>query len=83
MAIDVSREFEEELLRRVHAGHYRSAEDFLRQTLERADEYRGKLRAAIAAGRAEAERGELMDGEAVFERLDAELADEEKRTAKG
>ena len=83
MAIDVSLEFEQAPRRRVEVGHYRSAEDFLRETLNRADEYRSRLRTAIAAGRAEANRGDLVDGEEVFERLDAELDDNAKHSGKG
>ena len=83
MAIDVSREFEQELLRPVSDGHYRSAEDFLRETLSRADEYRTQLRAAIAEARAQADRGELVDGEAFFDQLDAELAAEEGHGGEG
>jgi Arc/MetJ-type ribon-helix-helix transcriptional regulator len=79
MAVDVSREFEEEITRRVHEGRYRSAEDFLRETLSRADEYRDHLRAAIYEARTQADRGDLVDGEAVLDRLDAELAGAESR----
>ena len=39
MAINVSRELEQEIERRVEQGRYPSAEEFLRETLRRADEY--------------------------------------------
>jgi predicted transcriptional regulator len=55
----------------------------LRETLTRADEYRAAVRAAIAEGRAQADRGELVDGEELFDRLDAELAAEEKSDEQG
>jgi Arc/MetJ-type ribon-helix-helix transcriptional regulator len=78
MAIDVSRELEKEIERRVQVGCYPSAEAFLRETLRRADEYRAAIQAAIRDARAEADRGDLVDGEEVFDRLDAELAETEK-----
>ena len=62
---------------RVAKGPYRSAEEFLRQCIERADEYRTQLRAAIEEGTAQARRGELTDGEAFLDRLEAELLKEE------
>ena len=79
MAINVSRELEQEIERRVKQGRYSSAEEFLRETLRRADEYREQLRAAIAEARMQADEGKLVDGEAVFDRLDAQLARDEKR----
>jgi Arc/MetJ-type ribon-helix-helix transcriptional regulator len=74
MAINVSKEFEEEIHQRVAEGPYASAEEFLRTSVKRADEYRAQIRAAIAEGTAQAKRGELSDGEAFLDRLDAELA---------
>ena len=79
MAINVSRELEKEIERRVEQGRYSSAEEFLRETLRRADEYREQLWAAISEARTQADEGQLVDGEAVFDRLDAELAQDEKR----
>jgi putative addiction module CopG family antidote len=79
MAINVSRELEQEIERGVEQGRYPSAEEFLRETLRRADEYREQLRAAIAEARAQADEDQLVDGEALFDRLDAELAQDEKR----
>jgi putative addiction module CopG family antidote len=73
MAIDISRELEEEIARRVHDGRYPSAEEFLRESLRRADEYRAQIRAAIDEGTAQARRGELSDGEAFLDRLEADL----------
>jgi len=83
MAIDISQEFEEEIARRVQHGHYRSAEEFLRESLRRADEYRDQLRRTIEEARAQVDRGELVDGEAVFDRIDAELEGAEKRRGDG
>jgi len=83
MAIHVSRELEEEIHRRVQDGRYPSAEALLRETFSRADEYRTALGNAIAEARAQVDRGELVDGEAVFDRLDAELAGAENRRNEG
>ena len=74
VAIDVSKEFEQEIQQRVAKGPFASAEEFLRASVKRADEYRAQIRAAIAEGTAQAQRGELSDGEAFLDRLDAELA---------
>ena len=82
MGIDVSHELEQEIARRVQDGRYPSAEAFLRETLTRADEYRAALKAAIADARVQADRGDLVDGEEIFDRLDAELAAEEKNSDK-
>ena len=83
MALDVSRELEQEIARRVQDGSYPSAEAFLRETLRRADEYREAIQAAIRDARTEADRGGLVDGEEVFDRLDAELAEAEKSSTRG
>lgn len=77
MGIEVSKEFEEEIQQRVAQGPYTSAKDFLRASVKRADEYRAQIRAAIDEGTAQARRGELTDGEAFLDRLDAELARDE------
>ena len=74
MALDVSKEFEQEIQQRVAQGPYGSAEEFLRTSVRRADEYRAQIRAAIDEGTAQARRGELSDGEAFLDRLDADLA---------
>ena len=73
MSIDVSKEFEQEIQQRVAQGPYTSAEEFLRASVKRADEYRAQIRAAIDEGTAQAQRGELSDGEAFLDRLDADL----------
>ncbi len=66
MAIEVSREFEAELESRVKSGRYRSAEELLREALHLVDE-RDEIRAAVAQGVAEADRGEFVDGEHVID----------------
>jgi antitoxin ParD1/3/4 len=83
MPIEVSKELEEEIARRVSDGHYSSAEDFLRQTIETADEYRGLVRAAVEEGAAAADRGDVRDGDEVFDEIDAELASLQKSSKGG
>ncbi|MBI3782845.1 MAG: hypothetical protein HY270_05520 [Deltaproteobacteria bacterium] len=78
MAIDVSREFEAELHNRLSAGPYKSAEEFLRAKIRLADEYAGQIRAAIAEGGAQADRGELIPGDQVFAELDQIILDIEQ-----
>jgi Arc/MetJ-type ribon-helix-helix transcriptional regulator len=73
----VSKQFEDEVRARVAHGPYHSVEEFLRQSIERADEYHAQLRAAIDEGTAQARRGELTDGEAFLDRMEAELLKEE------
>jgi Arc/MetJ-type ribon-helix-helix transcriptional regulator len=78
MSIDVSKELEDQIRERVARGPYRSAEEFLRKSIERADEYRAQIRAAVEEGTAQARRGELSDGEAFLDGLDADLAERER-----
>ncbi len=78
MPIDISKEFEEQIRARVARGSYQSVEEFLRKSIERADEYRAQIRAAVEEGTAQARRGELSDGEAFLNSLDADLAKSER-----
>ncbi len=78
MAINVSKEFEDQIRERVSRGPYESAEEFLRSSIERADEYRAQIRAAVEEGTAQARWGELSDGEAFLDSLDADLAKSER-----
>lgn len=79
MAIDVSKEFERELEERVRRGPYRSVEEFLRKSIERADAFRAQLRAAIDEGTLQARRGDFVDGDEFFDTLDAELRPDDQR----
>jgi Arc/MetJ-type ribon-helix-helix transcriptional regulator len=72
MAIDVSRPLEERFKARLRAGSYHSADDLLDDALRLLDQ-REAFREAVAHGVAQADRGELRDGEEVFARLEAEL----------
>jgi Arc/MetJ-type ribon-helix-helix transcriptional regulator len=78
MALNVSREFEAELRTRLKSGPYRSAEEFLRAKIRLADEYAEQIRAAIAEGAAQADRGELIPGDQVFAELDQLILDVER-----
>ncbi len=78
MPINVSKEFEDQIRERVARGPYQSAEEFLRNSIDRADEYRAQIRAAVEEGTAQARRGEFSDGEAFLDRLDADLAKSER-----
>lgn len=74
MPIELSKDFEQEIRRRVCEGSYASAEEFLRVSIRHAEEYRARVRAAVDEGTEEARRGDLTDGDALFDALDAELA---------
>jgi antitoxin ParD1/3/4 len=78
MAIDVSGEFEAEIQSRIKSGPYNSAEEFLRAKIRLADEYAEQIRAAIAEGAEQADRGDLIPGEEVFAELDQLIVDIER-----
>ena len=78
MAINVSREFEAEVQSRLKSGPYRSPEEFLRAKIRLADEYSEQIRAAVAEGAAQADRGELIPGGQVFAELDQLILDIER-----
>ena len=77
MAIDVTRELEARFKAKLEGSSYRSAEELLDKALRMIEE-RDALRLAIVHGAAEADRGELIPGEQVFEELDALLAEMER-----
>lgn len=66
---------------RVASGSYRSVSDVIQESLRFLEQHEAlleipaaELRARIAVGLEQAERGELRDGEEVFEELEARLA---------
>lgn len=82
MDVPLTPELERLIRSKVDSGQYGSASevvsDALRLLAEQdrmRDAQIATLRAEIEVGVAQARRGELEDGEAVFDRLDAELAD--------
>ena len=80
MAINVSKDLEEQIARGVLEGSYDSPEQFLRERLKWADAYSRMIRDAVAEGAAEAERGELIAGDDVLAEIDRTIADM-RRTA--
>ncbi len=72
MAIDVSRPVEERFRARLRDGSYGSADELLDDAL-RLLEQREAFRRAVAHGLAQADRGDLRDGEEVFAELEADL----------
>lgn len=72
MAIDVSKPVEERFQARLRDGTYGSADELLDDAL-RLLEQREAFRQAVAHGLAQADRGDLRDGEEVFAELEAAL----------
>jgi antitoxin ParD1/3/4 len=80
MTVTLTSEQEQFIAEQVKSGHYRSASDVIAQSLGmlRAQEEFMRLNAAvlrekIAVGIEQANRGELLDGEAVFQNLRQKL----------
>ena len=76
MNVSLTKELEEFVRRKVESGHYRSATEVIRagfRLLEREDEFRhtrlAAIRARVEEGIAQAERGELGDGEEAVARV--------------
>ena len=80
MNINLTSELEQLVQRRVESGHYNSPHEVLREAL-RLLEHRDavftlrkdQIRKQIEEGWQAAQRGELVDGDEVFDRIDAEL----------
>ena len=92
MNVSLTPELEEMVHRKVRSGRYNSASEVVREALrlmEERDEVKAGIRQKIAAGVASARAGRLVDGEAAFEQLEAELngqmraEDEEKARKRG
>jgi antitoxin ParD1/3/4 len=80
MNVSLTPELEEFVRRKVESGMYLSASEVVREALRLLDEQdklrqvrRDELRRDIAAGIAQADQGELLDGAEVFGRLKDEL----------
>lgn len=66
------------------SGRYNSASEVVREALrllEQRDLRRGELRKKIAEGLESLRRREVLDGEAVFDRIEAELGAIDRRKA--
>lgn len=80
MNVSLTPELEEFVRRKVESGMYLSASEVVREALRLLDEQdklrqvrRDELKRDIAAGIAQADQGELLDGAEVFGRLREEL----------
>ena len=76
MNVSLTKELEEFVRRKVESGRYRSATEVIRagfRLLEREDDFRdtplAAIRARVEEGIAQAERGELGDGEEAVARV--------------
>ena len=87
MNVSLTKELEEFVRRKVESGRYRSATEVIRagfRLLEREDEFRdtrlAAIRARVEEGIAQAERGELGDGEEAVARVKKRAAAKRRRS---
>jgi len=80
MNVHLTRELEELIQKKVDSGRYSSASEVMREALrlmEQRDEFlalrKEEVRRKINEGLDSLSRGEVVDGEAVFDRIEAEL----------
>jgi antitoxin ParD1/3/4 len=80
MNVGLTPELENLIHRKVETGRYGSASEVIREALRLLDErdqltelHKDEIRKKIAAGMASLRAGKGADGEAVFDRIDAEL----------
>ena len=80
MNVHLTQELEELIQKKVESGRYNSASEVMREALrlmEQRDEFlalrKEEVRHKIREGLDSLQRGEAVDGEAVFDRIDAEL----------
>jgi len=88
MNVSLTPKLEQLVHRKVQTGRYTSASEVVREALRLMEERdrleawrRQELRAQIAAGLASLRAGRDEDGEAVFDRLEAEINADERREA--
>lgn len=88
MNVSLTPELGELVHQKVQTGRYTSASEVVREALrlmeerDRLDAWRkDEIRAQIAAGLASLRAGKGVDGEAVFDRLEAEIDADERREA--
>jgi antitoxin ParD1/3/4 len=89
MNVHLSPELEQLVQSKVKSGRYNSASEVVREALrllEQRDEVftrrKGEIREQIEEGWLSAERGELVDGEEAFDRIDRELEAMERSAPK-
>ena len=76
MNIHLTRELEQLVQNKVQSGRYNSASEVVREALrlmEERDLRKAEIRKLVAEGRESQRRGDLVDDEAEFDRLEAEL----------
>ena len=85
MPIQLTPEFEQLIENKVKSGPYKSASEVIAEALrllEQRDrifaDTNDKVRTQIEQGWQSAQRGELVDGDEVFDRIDAELEARER-----
>jgi antitoxin ParD1/3/4 len=88
MSIEISSELEQLVQSKVASGRYQSASDVLKDALGLLEEreiftalHRDEIRREIAGGYQSLRAGNGIDGEAVFERIERELAAMEQSPA--
>lgn len=82
MNVHLTPQLKELVEDRVASGLYSSASEVVRaglRLLEEEERFRAEVRKRIALGVAQAKAGELVDGEDVFSKLEAELDEAEKK----
>ena len=85
MAIHLTPEFEQLIENKVRSGGHKSANEVIAEALrllEQRDrifaDSKDTIRAQVEEGWQSAQRGELVDGDDVFDRIDAELEGRER-----
>ncbi len=85
MAIQLTPEFEQLIENKVKSGPYKSASEVIAEALRLLDQRdrifadnKDAVRAKIEQGWQSAQRGELVDGDEVFDRIDADLESRER-----
>jgi antitoxin ParD1/3/4 len=86
MNVDLTPELEQLVIRKVEAGHYQSPSEVIREALRTMDEldqvqtlHVDEIRAQINAGLESLQQGKGLDGELVFQRLETELDEMERK----
>ncbi|GLI91660.1 type II toxin-antitoxin system ParD family antitoxin [Methylocystis echinoides] len=86
MSVSLTPELEQLVRQKVDTGRYTSASEVLREALRLLEERdqleasrKDEIRAKVAAGMASLRAGDSVDGEAFFDRLEAELEAQDRR----
>jgi antitoxin ParD1/3/4 len=78
MSIKLSKRTEEEVTESLRHGAFESADELIREGISLV-KARQAFRQAVHEGAAYADRGELLDGEQVFDEVEAELREAGRR----